>query len=163
MSPTGHLAFGFMAKYFAPKISIFILLIAAYLIDILYFIFQITGIETADYSPWSHSLIMALFWTFLTIGLPLLITKKIKPGLVLGMVVFSHWIMDFVVWNDLSIGFNKANVIGLGFYNIIGFNPSNFKFDSALIISTALELGLFAPGLYIYIRTKRNLKKIINA
>jgi len=163
MSPTGHLAFGFMAKHFAPKTSIFVLLIAAYLIDILCFIFRIFGIETADFSPWSHSLIMALIWTLLTFGIFLLITKNIRPSLVIGIVVFSHWILDFLVWNNLLIGFNKENIIGLGFYNKIGFDLSTVNFDLATIIATVFELTLLAFGLFIYIRTRRNLKKVTNA
>ncbi|MBN1926717.1 MAG: hypothetical protein JW798_12855 [Prolixibacteraceae bacterium] len=163
MSPTGHLAFGFMAKHFAPKTSIFVLLFAAYLIDILYFIFPIFGIETADFSPWSHSLIMAIIWSSLTFVIFLLITKKIRSSLVIGLVVFSHWILDFLVWNNLPIGFNKENITGLGFYNRIGFDLSTINFDLPTIIATIFELTLLAFGLFIYIRTRRNLKKITTA
>ncbi len=46
-----------------------------------------------------------------------------NPGLILGIIVFSHWILDFLVLDDLPIAFNTTNEIGLGFYNIIIFDP----------------------------------------
>jgi hypothetical protein len=65
MSPTGHLAVGFIAKKFTPKTPVLVLLIAAYLIDILCFCFIATVLDSADFSPWSHSLLMAFVWSSL--------------------------------------------------------------------------------------------------
>ena len=158
MSPTGHLAIGFIAKRYTPKTPVFILLIAAYFIDILYFCFIIIGLDTTAASLWSHSLLIALAWSIVTILLTFLISKKIRLGLILGIVVFSHWILDFLVWDDLPTAFNTTNKIGLGFYNIIGFDPSNIKFNKAIIIATLLELGLLFFGLLIYIRVIKKQK-----
>ena len=60
-----------------------------------------------------------------------------------------------MVWNDLPIAFNTTNTIGLGFYNRIGFDPANIKFDSVLIIAASLELGILFFGLFVYIRARR--------
>lgn len=158
MSPTGHLAFGFIAKKFAPKTPVLVLLIAAYLIDILCFCFLIIGIETADYAPWSHSLLMASVWSVLTVLITVLITGKQRLSLILGLVVFSHWLLDFLVWNDLTVAFNKTMTVGLGFYNMLGFDPSNFKFGMPMIIATLLETGLLAIGIFIYVRVRRKQK-----
>ena len=155
MSPTGHLAFGFMAKQFTPKTPVFVLLIAAYLIDLLHFCFIIVGVDTAGYSLWSHSLLMALIWSVLTILLTLLITKKHRLSLILGLVVFSHWILDFLVWDNLPIAFNKTMMIGLGLYNLIGFDPSNIQFDKPMMIAALLETGLLVLGLFIYFRVRK--------
>jgi len=160
MSPTGHLAFGFMAKQFTPKTPVLVLLIAAYMIDLLHFCFIIIGFDTAGYSPWSHSLLMALVWSVLTYLLALLITKKHRISLILGLVVFSHWILDFLVWDNLPIAFNKTMTVGLGFYNVIGFDPSNIHFDIPIIIATMLELGLLIFGLFIYFRVRKKLRII---
>lgn len=158
MSPTGHFAIGFVAKHYTPRTPVFILLIAAYLIDILYFSFIIIGLDTIDYSPWSHSLLMALTWSIVITLFTFLITKNFRLALILGIIVFSHWILDFLVWDNLSVAFNPTNKIGLGFYNLIGFDPSDIKFNSALIVATLTELGLLIFGVSIYIRVLKKLK-----
>lgn len=155
MSPTGHLAIGFIAKKFTPKTHVIVLLIAAYLIDLLHFCFLICGLDAADYSPWSHSLLMAMFWSVLTILITLQITRKYRLGIILGILVFSHWILDFLVWDNLPVAFGKTNNIGLGFYNFIGFDPSNITFDISLIIATILESGLLAFGLIVFFRVRK--------
>ena len=65
ISPTGHLALGFAAKKYTKDIPLPILLIAAYTIDLLYFIFIGLKMETYAFNPWSHSLGMALIWSML--------------------------------------------------------------------------------------------------
>ncbi len=60
MSPTGHLAIGFIAKQYSAKTPVFIMLIAACLINILYFCFIIFGLDAIDASLWSYSLLMAV-------------------------------------------------------------------------------------------------------
>ena len=155
MSPTGHLAIGFMAKKFTPKTNVLILLVAAYLIDLLHFFFAITGLDKAGYSPWSHSLLMAMVWSVLAVLITILLTKKYRVSTILGLVVFSHWILDFLVWDNLPLGFNNTTTVGLGFYNMIGFDPSNIQFDFSLITATALETGLLILGLLIYLRVRK--------
>ena len=158
MSPTGHMAIGFIAKYYTPRTPVLLLLIAAYLIDILYFGFVIIGLDKVDCSVWSHSLLMAIVWSVITILISLLITKKSRLSIILGILVFSHWILDFLVWNDLPITFNPSYTTGLGLYNIIGFDPANIQFDKAIIIATEIELGLLAFGLMIYFRAIKKQK-----
>ena len=52
MSPTGHLALGFAAKKYSNDIPLPILLIAAYTIDLLYFIFITLEVEIYAIKPW---------------------------------------------------------------------------------------------------------------
>ena len=159
MSPTGHLAIGFAAKKYAPQIPLILLLIAAYAIDLLYFVFLALGIETFDYDPWSHSLLMAIVWSVCAVLITLLFSKKLRNGFVIGLVVFSHWILDVIVWDNIPISFDPANRIGLGLYNKIGFSLTGLKLNSGTIIATSIELGMLIIGLVIYLLYLKGLRR----
>ena len=160
MSPTGHLAIGFAAKKITPKTHVLVLLIAAYLIDILYFGFLTINLETPENVPWSHSLLMAVAWSVMTILLTFLVTKKSRISLILGIVVFSHWFLDFIAWDSLPVAFDTTKTIGLGIYNLIGLDMTNIEFNSGMIIATVFELILLAFGLVIYFRVRKNHRNI---
>ena len=159
MSPTGHLAIGFAAKKYAPKIPLIVFLIAAYAIDLLYFLFLGLGMDKQDYDPWSHSLFMAILWSVSASLITMLFSRKLRNGLVIGIVVFSHWILDFIVWSNLPISFDRRSVIGLGLYDKIGFSLTGLKLNSGAVIATSLELGMLMVGLAIYILYLRKLRK----
>ena len=114
MSPNGHLALGFAAKKYSINIPLPILLIAAYTIDLLYFVFIALKMETYAFNPWSHSLGMALIWSMLGGFIFYLNKHNIKQALIIGLLVFSHWILDFIVWDNLPIFFDASQRIGLG-------------------------------------------------
>jgi hypothetical protein len=159
MSPTGHLAIGFAAKKYAPKIPIGVILIAAYVIDLIYFIFLALGIEKINYNPWSHSLLMAIIWSLFAGVVTLSASKELRSALVIGLVVFSHWILDFIVWGNLSLFFDKTNRVGLGLYDMIGFSLTSLKFDSGTILAAAIELSMLFVGLAVYLSFLRKLRK----
>jgi hypothetical protein len=159
MSPTGHLAIGFAAKKYAPKISLIVFLIAAYAIDLIYFIFLALGIDKQDYDPWSHSLFMAIIWSVTACLITLLFSRKLRNGLVIGLVVFSHWILDFIVWGNLPVSIARTKVIGFGLYDKIGFSLTGLKTNSGSMIATSIELGMLIIGLVIYIFHLRKLRK----
>jgi hypothetical protein len=164
MSPTGHLAIGFAAKKYAPKIPLVVFLIAANAIDLMYFLFLALGLDTIDFDPWSHSLFMAVIWSVCAGLITILFSGKFsggkyRNGLVMALVVFSHWILDFVVWDNLPIFLDKAHVVGLGLYDKIGFSITGLKMDSGTIIATSLELGLLIIGVGIYILYSRKLRR----
>jgi hypothetical protein len=72
----GHAAVGFASKAVAPRASLGVLLAAPFLLDLLWPVFLLTGLESAriepgntvftpiafDSYPWSHSLLMAILW-----------------------------------------------------------------------------------------------------
>lgn len=159
MSPTGHLAVGFAAKRLVPELSIFIFLVAAYVIDFLYFIFLAVGIDTIDFDPWSHSLVMAIVWSFLTGLIVFLVSKKLRSGLILGLVAFSHWILDVIVWDNIPIAFDPTQKIGLGLFTKIGFSLTNIQFNSGMLIATSVEMAMLAVGLVVYISYTKKMRK----
>ena len=160
MSPTGHLAVGFAAKRFVPRIPLIVLMATAYAIDLLYFAFLAIGIESVEYSPWSHSLIMVVAWSGLAFLVTLIITKRFKDGIVMGLVFLSHWLLDFIVWDNMLITFDETTRVGFGLFNKVGFSQTNlFVFDSSTIIAALVELTLLAIGVSIFVLS---LKKIRN-
>src|SRR6185503_5233022 len=75
----GHFAVGFLAKRAVPRVSLTYLVLCTQLLDVLWPVFILTGIEHArivpgitaaspldlyDF-PWSHSLVMSLVWSAL--------------------------------------------------------------------------------------------------
>lgn len=159
MSPTGHLAIGFTAKKYAPQIPVVVFLIAAYAIDLIYFIFLALGIDTFDYDPWSHSLFMAILWSISAGLITLFFSRKFRNGFVIGLVVFSHWILDIIVWDNVPIFFDKTHRVGLGLYNKIGFSLTGLKLNSGTAIATSIELGMLIIGLSIYILYARKTRR----
>src|SRR3989339_1594487 len=106
----GHYAVALAAKKGAPKASLGTLFIAAQLVDLLWPLFLLLGLEhvkidpgnTAitplnfnDY-PLSHSLLMSIVWSLLFGGVYYLIKRNKKTSVILGLCVFSHWVLDFI-------------------------------------------------------------------
>jgi len=156
MSPFGHISFGFIAKRYVPSVSIFILLGATWVIDAVYMLLAALGIESENFAPYSHTLVMALVYTFAVGGFAWLISRKVKIGAVLGLLVFSHWLMDFVVWSDFKVSFNSTREIGLGLYDsyLMNFNP---PFD--ILAPLGAELALLVPAVIVYVVFLRKQKK----
>ena len=158
MSPTGHLAIGFTAKKYAPQIPVIVFLISAYALDLIYFIFLLLGLDTPDFDPWSHSLVMAVIWSISAGVITLFFCRKIRSSVVMSLVVFSHWILDIIVWDDIPIFFNKSHRIGFGLYDKIGFSLTGLKLNSGTLIATSIELGMLIIGLTIYILYLRKVR-----
>jgi len=62
MSPTGHLAIGFAAKRWDSKIPVIWYLLGANIIDIVYLVLSVLGIESFGNNHWTHSLLMAIIY-----------------------------------------------------------------------------------------------------
>lgn len=162
MAGLGHIGFGFAAKPFAPKVHLVILLIATELIDILWGIFYFTGIDQSSVgistTPWSHGLFMSIIWSLLTMLIAARIYRDYHSGIVIGLLVFSHWVVDFVTHPmgaifgskplapDLPLFFYDSPKVGLGLYN------------HSFTIAMTTDLGMLIIGLLIYIRYRIQLK-----
>lgn len=152
----GHLAVGLAAKPVAPKVSLGVLLISVTAIDTLCGVFVITGIETLDASgissfPWSHGLFMAVVWAIVGFAVAFLLSRDRRTGILIGLLVFSHWVLDFIshpmgmgrdLPPDLPLLFEGSPKVGLGLYNSV---------PAALIT----EFGLLIAGIAIYLATTK--------
>jgi hypothetical protein len=97
--------------------------------------------------PWSHGLLMATFWSLLVAVTLGLIQHNRQSALVIGLVVFSHWLLDFIVHiPDLPLILNDSPRVGLGLWGS----------GIGLAASGGLELMLLVLGISIYITWRRN-------
>jgi membrane-bound metal-dependent hydrolase YbcI (DUF457 family) len=167
MSGIGHLAPAFAAKPAAPKAPLWVLLIAGETNDLLYFLFSSAGIEpkavitvmdfnqgvkylTPVSNPWSHGFFMSMIWALTAAAIAFLFYRNRRTSVVIGLVVFSHWILDFLMHSNLPLFFGGSRQVGLGLENS----------GTGFLFMTILDLVLLAAGIAIYfIARKRTLHK----
>jgi hypothetical protein len=153
----GHLGVAFVTKTFAPKAPLWTLLVASETLDLLCFGFFAIGIEHAGVTqtdlthgvriitdgliPWSHGLFMSIVWSALAAGIAYWVWRARWASAAIGLVVFSHWALDFIVHlPDLPLFLDGSPKVGLGIW---GSGPG-------LIISGILEISLFIAGIMVY-------------
>jgi hypothetical protein len=151
----GHYGVSFVAKRNDDSIPLWILFVAVQLLDVVWAPLVLLGVEkvrlvpgfTASnpfdlyYMPYTHSLVAALLWSAAAAAGYRLLARSatLHAGLVVGVAVFSHWILDFVVHRpDLPLFDNTAKV-GLGLWN----RP---------ILAFALEATLLLGGMALFLR-----------
>lgn len=152
-----HFGVGFGAKAAAPKVALGSLFLAAQFIDLIWPTLLLLGIERVNiitdgtrhppldfvYYPFSHSLLAVIGWAALFAAI-YFITRRSRIGAaVLGLAVVSHWLLDLVVhYPDLPLYPGHSPLLG-------------FSVWSSPIISMALELSIFAAGIWLYLRSTR--------
>jgi len=150
----GHYGVSFAAKKAEPAIPLWVLFIAVQLLDVLWAPFVLLGIEkvrivpgfTASnpldlyYMPYTHSLVAAIGWSVVAF----LVYRALRPAparaaAIVGVAVFSHWVLDFLVHRpDLPLYDNTAKV-GLGLWNL----PA---------VALGLEALLLFGAMWLYLR-----------
>ncbi len=158
----GHFALGLAGKKIAPRVSLGTLFLSVQLLDLLWPIFLLLGIEhvriepgnTAftpfdfyDY-PISHSLVTALGWSFL-LGATYYFFRHYKKGAwLIAIGVFSHWVLDFVTHRpDMPIAPGLHTYVGLGLWN---------SAPATIIV----ESSMFIIGVVLYARSTDALDRI---
>ena len=161
MSGIGHFAAGFAAKIAAPQVSLWAYLVASETNDLLYFLFTSSGLEkkvatTMDFTtgvrylqpasnPWSHGLFMSIVWSVLVAALAGWIFRARRAGLALGLVVFSHWVLDFLMHSNLPLFFAGSPQVGLGLENT----------GPGFIAITIFDLVILTAGITVYFRARK--------
>jgi hypothetical protein len=108
-----------------------------------------TPLDFYDY-PISHSLLTSLGWSVAFAGVYYLVKKYPKGAWVLGIGVFSHWVLDFITHRpDLPLSPGSSEYFGLGLWN---------SFPGSVIV----EGVLFLVGVIIYVRTTTPKDRIGN-
>jgi len=160
-----HIGVGLGAKKWAPKVPVFLLVIAAEFTEILFFLFLSTGLEKmpaqgiVTFSPYSHSLVSGVLASLLFFAIVSLINgKRLSPRdrMFLGLLTLSHILLDILASpktaffpNDgpIPIFLNPDYNIGLGLWRY-------------RIPALILEYGGTAAGLWLCLSTvRRNRKK----
>ncbi len=155
MAGLGHFGVGFASKKILPGIPLIILLIMSMLLDLIWMILNLMNLNA---NFWTHSLVGALGWSVIAGLITLAITKHPKKGILIGSVVFSHWIIDFVTHPMTAIYPNDKGILlpfqstfgGLGMYSNL----------AGVIIG---EMLLLVPGLLIYLVSRKKSKHVDKA
>ncbi len=158
----GHYGVGFASKKVEPHASLGTYIMAAVFLDLLWPIFLLLDLEHVkidpgntvvtplnfyDY-PLSHSLAMSIVWSLLFGGIYYLIKKNKRTSFILGLCVFSHWILDFIVHRaDLPLAPGVGIFFGLSLWNSV---------PATLIV----ELFPFWGGFYLYLKITKAKDKI---
>jgi len=154
----GHYCVAFAAKTERNKIPLWVLFIAVQFLDYIWATLVLLGVEklrvikgfTAGsmldsyYHPYSHSLIAAVLWSSVAaIAYRPLCSRfgylyRKSAALIVGVAVFSHWILDLVAHpRDLPI-YDNTWKVGFGLWNYRG-------------VEFGLEIALLIGGIVLYL------------
>ena len=150
----GHFGLALAAKKVAPRTSLGTTVLAAEFADVLWPLFLILGWERVAIAPgitrmtplnfvaypWSHSLLMDLFWAAAFAAVYFAIRRYKAGTWVVAAGVLSHWVLDWASHRpDMPVTPWSSEKYGLGLWNSVGG-------------TVAVELILFFGGLAIYLR-----------
>jgi hypothetical protein len=164
VDPLAHASIGLMAKPIAPKAPLWALVAATQVPDLLSFGFMAAGIEHgADTSldfehglrylsqasiHWSHGLLMCTVWSVAVAAITYVFSRNRRTSIVMGLLVLSHWVLDFTVYPNLPLLLDDSSLAGLG---LITSGPG-------LILGIILEFVLIGGGIATYWVTRRRLQ-----
>ena len=153
----GHFAPAFIAAAVAPeRPRLGTMFVAAQLVDWGFFALALVGVERMRidpsasvmvpfdlyHMPYTHSLIGTAIWAAVCLGIVAVHQRSLAVGLLAGLVVVSHWVLDWVVHvPDLTLDGSPPK-LGLGLWN----------YPWAAI---PLELGITAGAFAFYVRRTR--------
>ena len=151
----GHFAVAFAAKKADRTISLGTTILTAQWLDLLWPLLLLTGTEKAaiappgaavplefTYYPVSHSLLAVIAWAILLAIIFYTITKNAKGSWLVGILVISHWLLDWLVHlPDLPITPFSDFKTGMGLWN--------YK-----VAELILELIMYAVGVYLYFQNR---------
>ena len=158
----GHYALGLASGKFKNPPSLVIMFVAVQFLDLLWPILVLFGIESLEidpgntkmtpldftYYPYSHSLLMAMIWALLFGGIHWLVKRNKNHAILLGALVFSHWLLDFLTHRpDLPLSPFSDLKLGLGLWNL----P---------LAGISLELGLFLLGTFLYYKYAKPKRRL---
>ncbi|MGO8756620.1 MAG: hypothetical protein ACLQG3_00705 [Terracidiphilus sp.] len=171
MAGIAHAAVGLAVKPLVPEVNVGWLILGTSVLDILWIAFWCVGLETspAYHGPgahppwWDHSLLMAAVWSVLFGLLAFWLGRRsryrTRIGVVFGLMVFSHWVLDWITHpmtalapsdKGIPIAFGNSPLVGLGLYR-------------SLTAVWVTEIGGFLAGLAVYIVWRVRRKKPAHA
>jgi hypothetical protein len=154
----GHYSVAFACRTERNRIPLWVLFVAVQFLDYIWATLVLLGIEklrvikgfTAGsmldsyFHPYSHSLITAVIWSVVAAFVYKTVCSRHScpysksAPLIIGLAVFSHWILDLVAHpRDLAI-YDNTWKVGFGLWN---YRDPEF----------ALEIALLAGGIGLYL------------
>jgi len=159
----GHFGFAAAVKSRAPETPLWALMLATVWLDIVFVPLLVAGVETiqpADptltgyganiiHADYTHSVVGMIVLSAILGGLASLVWGR-RPGIVIGLVAASHWLLDLPVHRgDMPIlpgNLGDLPRLGLGLWRY----P---------LLSAGLELALVLVGAWLYWRTANRVAK----
>jgi membrane-bound metal-dependent hydrolase YbcI (DUF457 family) len=152
----GHIALALAAKRVTPRVSLGVLLVAAQWADVLWPVLVAVGIEHVRIDPgntaftpldfvsypYSHSLAALVVWGIVIGAAYRGIAGGRRTFWILGALVVSHWVLDYVTHRPDMPLYPGSSKFGLGLWNSI---PATM----------AIEAAMYVTGLAIYLRSTR--------
>lgn len=126
----GHYAAAYALRASRPAVPLWLLFIAVQAVDVVFFIFALTGIETLEvvagergplamnlvHIPFTHSLVMTAVYAGAIVVIGLL-AQRVWAAAILATALVSHWVFDlFVHTRDLPITVSATDKLGLGLW-----------------------------------------------
>ena len=148
----GHLAVALGAKKLQPTVPLGWAVAAAFGLDLLWPLLLLVGLEVVrvnpndtafthlafDSYPWSHSLVMVVAWSVLVAAVGRRLLGSWSAGGTIGVLVLSHWVLDFITHRpDLPL-WPAGPVVGLGLWNSVWG-------------TIALEGAMLGAGAFMYL------------
>ena len=144
------------AKAGAPTVPLWALVVGAQVIDLLYFILNLAGVEgrpvpgaghalgatALSNAPYSHALLVSLLLALVAGGVSRAVWGRGAAGMA-ALVVGAHWVLDLLLYRDLPILPGNAGglpLLGLG----LAQTPT---------VRTAIEAVLVLGGALLYYRS----------
>lgn len=150
----GHYSAAFCAKAAEPRAPLWLLLVAAQFVDLLWGPLVLLGLEDARldaslpsnpldlvYMPYTHSLVGTFVWSAVAFAIVRSrLGLAVSVALAVAATVASHWFLDWVVHRpDLSLGIGGGK-LGLSIWNY----P---------IAAYLLEVSLVAGSVWLCVRS----------
>ena len=157
----GHYSAAFFIKRGESRISLGTLFIAVQLVDLIWPIMLLAGIESVRIAPgitevtsldfyhypYTHSLLGVMFWGCIIGGIYLFRKRSLQGALIIAGAVLSHWLLDLVTHRpDLPLYPGSDIVMGFGLWN----SP---------ILTILIEGGLFTAAIFLYVHITRPINK----
>jgi len=149
----GHIAVALAGKRMVPSVSLATWLASVQLVDLLWPLFLLTGLEHVrvapgitrftpldfyDY-PITHSLIGAVCWAVLFGGGWMIVRRNTRVAALLAAGVVSHWVLDAISHRPDMPVLPHGPYVGLGLWNSVA---------ATLLV----ELTMFAAAIAVYVR-----------
>lgn len=157
----GHFGLALAAKRLSPRTGLGTLGAASQWVDLVWPVLLLLGVEQVRIAPgvtawtpldfvhypWTHSLLLSLAWGALLGGAVGLASRDGRAGWVVGGLVASHWILDFLTHRpDLPLSPWGGPKVGLGLWN----HP---------VATVVVEGAIFAAGVWLYATGTRPLRR----
>jgi membrane-bound metal-dependent hydrolase YbcI (DUF457 family) len=159
----GHFGLAAGVKAAEPQIPLWALMLATVWLDIVFVPLFLTGIETLQpvagtqggyganiiHADYTHSLVGAVVLS-IVFGIACGLRWKLRSGVVLGLVSFSHWLLDLVV--------HRADMPLLP-GDIAHFSKFGFGLWRVPQTTIGIEALLVVAGAWLYWRAARSVSK----